>query len=708
MRRTPQDQRLFPADNAITSTQDSAPGDAAGAVRGEIFSEGKRARFGISTKLQIAFGTVASLTMIAAATAMLSFSAVEDVLREFTGRQVPVMTDSLRLSVISGDISAAAVRFINAKSADEQESMLALIARKRGDLNLIILRIRKTNGESTEFKELVSRSERMERNIADLEEAIADRANLHAQLATLLEALRGVYKEVTEKLSALGRQSKALEVSDNAHRVVGLIDEGALARTAAELQPIQERFDAAVDALNTSAEALGSSEVKKYTDQLAHFGKGPTSVFTRREKDLAVAARIDTIIDENSAIQRDLDSAAAALVTVAERDMEGGIARLFDNIDHNRMLLLLVVMASIIAAGIAVNHVQRRLVQRLLAIEGAMRLLSSGHVKFNVPSVGERDEIGQMARALEVFRASEIERRALTERERAEQVQQRERAAKIDHVIAEFRATVTSAIRTVTDNVSGLEETARHLSTIALEADEQAHAVSESSAQTSSNMRMMAGASDQLDSSIREINQKAVQAHGVVQRAADLARSTDQLVGQLSAGADRIGNVVKLIRDIAEQTNLLALNATIEAARAGEAGRGFAVVAAEVKALAGQTAGATEDITAQVASIQTMTSDTVNAIRAIGKVMHDIDQISAAIASAVEQQTNSTETIAQNVQQASDGAVELADNMTVVTNAVDATSNAASAVLKTSETFRAQAGTIEKAVDEFLKKVAAA
>jgi methyl-accepting chemotaxis protein len=253
-----------------------------------------------------------------------------------------------------------------------------------------------------------------------------------------------------------------------------------------------------------------------------------------------------------------------------------------------------------------------------------------------------------------------------------------------------------------------MEETARSLSTIAYQADQQAHAVSASSEETSTNMRTMADASDQLDGSIREINKQATQAHGVVQRATELSRSTDQLVGQLSAGVLRIGDVVKLIRDIAEQTNLLALNATIEAARAGEAGRGFAVVAAEVKALASQTAGATEDITNQVTSIQNMTNNTVNAIRSIGEVMNDIDLISATIAGAVEQQTTSTETIARNVQQASNGANELANNMAGVTKAVDATTHAASAMLKTSETFLAQAGAIEKAVDSFLKKVAAA
>jgi methyl-accepting chemotaxis protein len=669
---------------------------------------GKSSRFGISAKLQIAFGVVASLTVIAAGMALLSFSTVEEVLRQFTSQQVPVMTDSMRLSVISGDISAAAARFISAKTADDQEMTLALIARKRSDLKLVLERLKKLNGESSDFEKYVALSQRLEANIADLEEAIADSTNLHAQISTLLEALHRVHVQIIEKLSKSNNQNQTLEISDKANLIVSLVGEGSIVKEATALKPIQDRFNTAVESLAKAASALGSDDIKKTTDQLAHFGRGGANVFARRARELYVTTRVDGIIDANVAIQRELDGAVAALVNEAERGMERGTTELFENIFQNRMLLLLVVIASIIAAGIAVNYVQRKLVQRLLAIGNAMLQLSSGEINVAVPAITENDEIGQMARALEVFRAGEIERRGFAERERAEQIQQRDRAASIDRIIGEFRATVTSAIGKVTDNVSRMEETARNLSTIAHEADQQAHSVSASSEETSTNMRTMADASDQLDASIREINQQAAQAHGVVQRATELSRSTDQLVGQLSAGADRIGDVVKLIRDIAEQTNLLALNATIEAARAGDAGRGFAVVAAEVKVLAGQTAGATEDIGMQVGSIQNLTSDTVNAIRAISKVMNDIDLITAAIASAVEQQTSSTETIVQNVQQASEGANELANNMVVVTRAVDATNHAASAVLKTSETFLAQAGTIENAVDVFLKKVAAA
>ncbi len=695
------------------SEQASSPLHPSGTLNsGTAMSGGAYARFtskfGISGNLQIAFGIVVSLTLIATATAYLAFSAVESVLRPFANQKVPAMTNAMRLSTISGEIAAAAARTINAKTAGEQEAAFALIARKNGELITVMARVKKAKGESPPFNQFVSLSLRLEGNIAELEEAIAERNYLYAQKTKLLEALRRVHSEILDRLARLNNAQHTLEFFAKAQFIVSLTGEALIVRDPTALKPLQDRFNTAIELLDRETSALTDAEIKTTTNQLRHVGQGPASVFALRAREHFITTRLDAAIDANVAVQLELDRVAAVLVSDAERSMDRSTAALFENIDQSHMLLLLVLLASIFAAGFAVKFTQRKLVHRLHSVENSMRLLSSGEINLSIPELTERDEIGQMARALEGFRASEIERRGLAERERVEQIQQRKRAATIDQIIGEFRATMTSAIGTVTENVTHMQATAQTLSTIAHQADQQAHAISTSTEETSANMQSMAGASDQLEVSIREINEQAVQAQGVVRRAAELARSTDQLVGQLSSGAVRIGDVVKLIRDVAEQTNLLALNATIEAARAGDYGRGFTVVAAEVKTLASQTAGATEDISMQVASIQDLTNKTVNAIRSIGSVMNDIDVITAAIAGAVEQQTSSTETIAQNVQQASAGASELASNMSVVTKAVDATNHAAAAVFKTSETFLAQAGTIESAVDAFLKKVAAA
>jgi methyl-accepting chemotaxis protein len=337
-----------------------------------------------------------------------------------------------------------------------------------------------------------------------------------------------------------------------------------------------------------------------------------------------------------------------------------------------------------------------------------MRRLSSGETDVVVPAVKDADEIGDMARSLEIFREGEIERRGMASRERAEQEGQRERAIAVEQLINEFRATVTAVIHTVSENTTNMETTARALSGIAGDADEQTRAATESSEHTSSNVRSVAAATEELGASVREISHQANQAKDVVAKAADIARSADKMVGQLSDGATRIGDVIKLIQSIAGQTNLLALNATIEAARAGEAGRGFAIVASEVKSLAQETAKATEEIAAQVGAIQESTSDAVAAIREISEVMDDINRFTTTIASAVVEQSASTEEIARNVQQAASGANDLAGNMVTVSKAIDQTNRSASQVLEATNTLSSQAGTLQGAVDSFLERVAAA
>jgi len=472
---------------------------------------------------------------------------------------------------------------------------------------------------------------------------------------------------------------------------------------------MQDRFKAATDLLAKAAKTITNQEIKDAVDELTVYGQGDNSLFALRDRELAAIARADQTIDENVKIQRALDGAVATLVGDAEKSMQSGSIKLVEDLSRNRMLLLIVAAVSVLVAGaIGVFYVQRRLVRRLTSVGDAMRRLSSGETDLAVPAAADRDEIGEMARSLEVFRAGEIDRREMAERRGAEEAAQRQRTATIEQMIGDFRATVTAVIAAVTDNVSRMETTARTLSSIAAEADNQARAASTSSEQTSSNVRSVAGATEELGASILEISDQASQANGVVERAAEIAQSADQLVGQLSSGAARIGDVVKLIRAIAEQTNLLALNATIEAARAGDAGRGFAVVASEVKTLASQTAKATEDISAQIGAIQGSTAQAVEAIRQISGVMGDISRFTSTIAASVEEQSASTQEIGRNVHEAATGARELAGNMATVTEAIEETNRSATHVLDASSALTAQAGTLQQAVDEFLERVAAA
>jgi methyl-accepting chemotaxis protein len=564
------------------------------------------------------------------------------------------------------------------------------------------------------------------RDDADENDRLQKVFRAHEQLSNLLLGLIDDlnFDVVTQSEDAVKRTSKtvkdlvavqitglrnALEISAQTHLVTSLLSEAAVAKDATSLVPMQDRFKAASDLLLKASKTLTDQDVKAAISELLTFGQGEASLFAMRKAEIEAAAKADQTIDENVTVQRSLDGAVAGLVGDAEKSMQSGSVKLVEDLGRNRMLLMIVAGLSVLIAGaIGVFYVQRRLVRRLTSVGDAMRRLSSGDTDLDVPAAADRDEIGEMARSLEVFRAGEIDRREMAQRQATEQAAQQARAAGIEHMIGDFRATVTAVIAAVTDNVGRMETTARTLSSIAAEADNQARSASASSEQTETNVRSVASATEELGASILEISDQASQANGVVERATEIAHNADQLVGQLSAGASRIGDVVKLIRAIAEQTNLLALNATIEAARAGEAGRGFAVVASEVKTLASQTAKATEEIGAQVGAIQSSTAQAVDAIRQISGVMGDISRFTSTIAASVEEQSASTQEIGRNVHEAATGAKELAGSMATVTEAIDETNRSATHVLDASSALTAQAGTLQQAVDEFLHRVAAA
>ncbi|MGE5539128.1 MAG: methyl-accepting chemotaxis protein [Gemmatimonas sp.] len=352
----------------------------------------------------------------------------------------------------------------------------------------------------------------------------------------------------------------------------------------------------------------------------------------------------------------------------------------------------------------------------VVGMTGAMKALASGDTRAEIPARGQRDEIGEMAEAVQVFKDNMIEAERLRgeqEKLKAEQEQAKGRAEAekkeaLRKLADDFEASIRGVVETVSSASTELQTTAQAMSATAEQTNQQASAVAAASEQASANVQTVATAGEELSSSISEIGRQVGQSSRITQGAVEQATKTNVQIKTLAEAANRIGDVVKLINDIAGQTNLLALNATIEAARAGEAGKGFAVVASEVKSLATQTAKATEEISAKIAEMQNATGESVQAIQTITETISTINEIATTIASAIEEQGAATQEIARNVQQAAKGTQEVSSNIGGVTQAASETGAAAAQVLASSSELAKQGELLRSKVDTFIATVRAA
>jgi methyl-accepting chemotaxis protein len=379
-------------------------------------------------------------------------------------------------------------------------------------------------------------------------------------------------------------------------------------------------------------------------------------------------------------------------------------------IGETQRLIVMLAVGGFLLGGVLAVLLGKGISRPMTAMCKAMRELAGGNFDVVLPGLGHRDELGEMAGAVEEFKMQAI---AKAERDAAAQEAQNKassaaRRAELIRFADEFEAAVGVIVSNVSSSAVQLETAAGTLTRTAETTQSLSSQVAGASEQTSSNMQSVATATEELSTSVNEIGRRVRESNKIAEAAVLQAQQTDGRIGKLSRAAQEIGDVVKLITAIAEQTNLLALNATIEAARAGDAGRGFAVVASEVKSLASQTAKATDEISSHILGMQGATQESVAAIKEIGGTIGQISGIASAIASAVEQQSSATQEIARSVQNVAQGTHEAAANIMQVNRGATETGSASEEVLNSAKTLSTESTRLREELDRFMANIRAA
>jgi len=481
----------------------------------------------------------------------------------------------------------------------------------------------------------------------------------------------------------------------------------AAAKYTGDLLKVTDQINSVVADWQRSVGASDAAAFSDFATRIAAFLEYPVEIVNQAHEGGPEAARawaakngVETI---RNALNKDLEKLAE---NYSSRANQVYLA-IDTGIDRTAVMMSVLAGLAIVLAVLGVLMISRSVATPLRQITKVTEAVAAGQTGTAVPFSDRSDEIGALARSISVFQRAMSHNEELNctvvEDAQARAARQEMMSSEIERFSADVEMTLAE-LGGISDRMM---EASSQLASAADDAADKTTRAATASAEASSNVRDIASAADELSASVNEIDRQVAQSNAIANKAVSEAERTNIAVTELGEAAARIGDVVKLITDIAEQTNLLALNATIEAARAGEAGRGFAVVAGEVKALAGQTGRATEEIGAQIAGMQRATQRSIEAIEAIERTIREIGDISGAIAAAVTEQGAATQEIARSVEIAAQRTVETADEVTLVGTATDDTRSSAGTVKAVAGDLGGVAGRIRQQVDQFFERLSA-
>jgi methyl-accepting chemotaxis protein len=532
----------------------------------------------------------------------------------------------------------------------------------------------------------------------------------------LLEQQLGDRLAAAQRALAESKQFAAVEALRAAKDLGNMqieMREMRLAIAPADVDRALERLHAAAASATKHIEtALSFTEDPAVKDQLETLDKlaknyiGVSVEFAAAAKDYGdTVEKIQHAVEIGKDMNGLIDTSTEQLIAAAnERNAEARAERAHvGRVDLGIGLFVIAALcgAAIFGALAIIGPIRR--------IGAVLRELAHGNKGVEVPYTGRADEVGDNARAAQSFKEKliRIEQLEIAEKETARRMAE-QRRADINDVSGAFEKTVVSVVRSVSSSSTELEAAAEALGAMAGATRDLSGKVLSASTQAADNVRSVSHATEELIASVGEISRQVEESTRIAREAVAQAERTDGRIAELTRAAGRIGDVVKLITDIAEQTNLLALNATIEAARAGEAGRGFAIVAQEVKALAAQTAKATNEIGLQIAGVQAATQDSVGSIKEIGGTITRIAEIAAAITAAVELQAATTRDIAGNVRAATGSAAQVASNIAEVNDSAGEITSASAQILASAQSLSREGSRLAADMEKLLTAVRAA
>jgi methyl-accepting chemotaxis protein len=698
-----------------------------------------RTKLGIKGSLFAAFAVIAGMTIVISAGAGMVFRHLGGTMIDLSGRDIPRLAASLQLAAESASLSSLGPALLASPNAEA----LGERAKKMKQTQQIALarlgEVIELGADKTVVAALGETVKNIDDTIKSLDSAARERLDTAAvhdkQFKALREAQAGFAAAANPAMLDAQAQTNAILHSanlspDDAESAARKIEQlGTLiattnlmasdmaaalsANSSITLEEIEKEFKAsqaqvksALEMLphDTTGEALRSATLK-----LMALGEGKTRVFKIRQKELDAIDYGQIVLDETRKLEVGLGISVQQLVSGVKTDTDASTFQARREISLATVVMLALGVLTLVGSALFVwLYVGRNILRRIGSLQRSMQLLSSGDLESEIYRSSQSDEVAEMANSLHVFRESMIEARALTAEQDKDRAAKTERASRMEAQIAEFEAAVRAALATLENSATSMQTTAQNMTTTADRSSTLVNAVASAAEATSVNVQTVSAGTEELSSSISEIGRQVVTSAQIARKAVDEAGQTDATMQGLAENADRISVVVDLIQTIASQTNLLALNATIEAARAGEAGRGFAVVASEVKSLANQTAKATDEIRSQIASMQQVTGSAVSAIRSISGTISEINDITTAIADAVEQQGSATREIARNVQHAAGGTSDVSSNIVGVSTASAEAGSAAGEVLSASNALRREAEHLRSEIDAFLSNIRAA